>query len=193
MTLTPVAWVKASSSFTNASSSACTKYFHRNIASCAFFSGFHGAVCAQALAHSRSAGPVSAPAAAAAVAPLARARRVKSVMMLPPFILRSVSLPACGGGNLAVESFAGRPVEQVHEAHIGHEPHAVARLELMALAKDREHILAAELGNELGFRSGRLDHLDFGVDTVVLQGEMLWTHAVDDWCAVGQLRCPSLR
>src|SRR5579883_2413461 len=81
MTLTPVALVKASSSATNASSSACTKYFHRSIASCAFFSGFHGALCAHALAHARSAGPASALAAAVAVAPFTRARRVKSVII----------------------------------------------------------------------------------------------------------------
>src|SRR5262249_7712334 len=81
MTLTPVALVKASSSATKASSSACTKYFHRSMASCAFLSGFHGAVCAHALAHSTSAGPASAPAVAAAVAPVTRARRVKSVIL----------------------------------------------------------------------------------------------------------------
>src|SRR5215471_1890392 len=91
MTLTPVALVKASSSATNASSSACTKYFHRSIASWAFFSGFHGAVCAHAFAHSSSAGPASAPAAAAAVAPFTSVRRVKSVMI--SFLRYSLSLP----------------------------------------------------------------------------------------------------
>ena len=42
-TLTPVALVKASQSFTKASSSACTKYFQRSIDSLAPFSGFQGA------------------------------------------------------------------------------------------------------------------------------------------------------
>src|SRR5215471_3520850 len=69
LTLTPVALVKASSSATKASSSDCTKYFQRSMESCAPFSGFHGAACAQALAQSVSAGPVSAPAAASAVPP----------------------------------------------------------------------------------------------------------------------------
>ena len=72
LTFTPVAWVKASISLTKASSSDCTKYFQRSMESCASFSGFHGAACAQALAHSSSAGPVSAPAAAAAVPPFTR-------------------------------------------------------------------------------------------------------------------------
>jgi hypothetical protein len=62
LTLTPVAWVKASISLTKASSSDCTKYFQRSMESCAPFSGFQGAACAQALAHSSKAGPVSAPA-----------------------------------------------------------------------------------------------------------------------------------
>ena len=67
VTGTPVALVKASRTFTNASSSDWTKYFHRNIDSWAPVSGFQGAFCAQARAHSSNAGPVSAPAAASAV------------------------------------------------------------------------------------------------------------------------------
>src|SRR6185312_11513078 len=55
---TPVACVKAWMSFTKASSSACTKYFQRSIESLAPFSGFQGALCAQAFAQSSSAGPV---------------------------------------------------------------------------------------------------------------------------------------
>src|SRR5262249_53904142 len=88
----PVALAKASSSATNASSSACTKCFHRSIASCAFFSGFHGAVCAHALAHPSSAGPPSAPVAAVAVAPLTSARRARSVMMASSVILTGFHL-----------------------------------------------------------------------------------------------------
>src|SRR5216683_5801069 len=106
MTLTPVALVKASSRATNASSSACTKYFHRSIASWAFFSGFHGAVCAHALAHSSSAGPASAPAAAAAVPPFTRVRRVKSVMMVSSVYL--LSLPRKRGLSSLPPPLAGR-------------------------------------------------------------------------------------
>src|SRR2546430_6980853 len=80
LTLTPVALVKASMSATNASSSDCTKYFQRNKPSCAPFSGFHGAACAQALLHSSSAGPASAPVAASEVAPFTRVRRGGKVM-----------------------------------------------------------------------------------------------------------------
>src|SRR2546430_14781213 len=75
LTLTPVALVKASMSATNASSSDCTKYFQRNKPSCAPLSGFQGAACAQALLHSSSAGPASAPVAASEVAPFTRVRR----------------------------------------------------------------------------------------------------------------------
>jgi hypothetical protein len=72
VTLT-VALVKASINATSASSSDCTKYFHRSSDSCAPFSGFHGAFCAHAFAHSSNDGPVSAPAVATAVPKLGRA------------------------------------------------------------------------------------------------------------------------
>jgi len=52
-----------------ASSSAGTKRFQRIRVSFAPGSGFHGAVCAHALAKSSSAGPVSAAVAARAVPP----------------------------------------------------------------------------------------------------------------------------
>src|SRR5471030_440169 len=107
----PVAWVKAAISLTKASSSDCTKYFQRSIDSLAPFSGFHGAFCAQALAQSSSAGPVSALAAPIAVPPFTRARRVKSVMVVPPF-----------GFCLSGESFARRLVEQMDERRIWFEP-----------------------------------------------------------------------
>src|SRR5215467_2865731 len=84
ITLTPVAFVNASTSFTKASSSDWTKYFHRSIESLASFSGFQGAFCAQTFAHSSKAEPVKAPAATAAVPPLTRVRRVKLLMVVPP-------------------------------------------------------------------------------------------------------------
>jgi hypothetical protein len=79
-TFTPVAFVKASISLTNASSSDWTKYFQRSIESLASFSGFQGAFCAQAFAQSSKAGPVRAPAAPRAVPPCTRARRVNVVI-----------------------------------------------------------------------------------------------------------------
>src|SRR5215467_13564135 len=60
----------------------------------------------------------------------------------------------------------------------------------MTLAEHGEHILAAEPGNELGFRAGRLDHLDFRIDAVVREREVFGTYAIDDRSAVGQLRRP---
>jgi len=65
----PVAALKAATVALNASSSDGTKRFQRITVSLAPFSAFHGEVCAQALAKSSKAGPVSAPAAASAVPP----------------------------------------------------------------------------------------------------------------------------
>src|ERR1700693_5400951 len=90
LTLTPVALVKASISATKASSSDCTKYFQRSMESCASFSGFQDALCAQAFAHSSSAGPVSAPVAASAVDPCRTARREKLVMAFLPAVVSRV-------------------------------------------------------------------------------------------------------
>ena len=65
----PVAALNAATISLNALSSASTKRFQRITVSLAPFSAFHGAACAQALAKSNSAGPVSAPVAASAVPP----------------------------------------------------------------------------------------------------------------------------
>jgi hypothetical protein len=65
----PVAALNAATMALNASSSACTKRFQRITVSLAPGSAFQGAVCAQALAKSNRAGPVSAPAVASAVPP----------------------------------------------------------------------------------------------------------------------------
>ena len=65
----PVAALNAATMALNASSSAGTKRFQRITVSLAPGSAFHGEACAQALAKSSSAGPVSAPAAASAVPP----------------------------------------------------------------------------------------------------------------------------
>src|SRR5262249_21018002 len=95
-TLTPVALLNASISLTKASSSDCTKYFQRSMDSLAPFSGFHGALCAQALAQSSSAGPVSAPAAPSAVLPFIKARRVNIVMVVSSVDLIVDSIVAYG-------------------------------------------------------------------------------------------------
>src|SRR4051812_41947914 len=151
LTFTPVACVNASISLTKASSSDCTKYFQRSMESCAPFSAFHGADCAQALAHSSSAGPVRAPAAAAAVPPFTSVRRVNMVMVPPGWFLRVQSL------------FRGL-VEQMDELRFGLEPDLVARLELMSFAEHRDNVwavfLATKFRHDLRLRAGWLDHLD---------------------------------
>src|SRR5882762_641424 len=140
LTLTPVALVKVSIRATNASSSDCTKYFQRSIESWAPGSGFHGAACAQAFAQSSIAGPVSAPAAAAAVPPCTNARRVKMVMLFSLVVSRPVS---------CVEPLPRRLVEEVDEMRGGLEPDLVARLELVAFAEDGDYLFAAKLGEHL--------------------------------------------
>src|SRR6476661_6091133 len=134
LTLTPVAWVNASISLTKASSSDCTKYFQRSMESCAPFSAFQGADCAQALAHSSRAGPVRAPAAAAAVPPFTKVRRVNMVMS------RSSGFEFSSDQSLS----RGR-VEQMDEPWIGFEPDLVARLELMSFTKHRDDVLSVYL------------------------------------------------
>ena len=55
----------------------------------------------------------------------------------------------------------------------------------MTFAEYRDDLLAAELGEDLGFRSGRLHHHDFGFGAVIGDGEMFGPHAVDRRPAVG--------
>src|SRR5689334_15850023 len=161
---------------TNASSSDWTKYFQRNIESWAPLSGFHGALCAQALAHSSRAGPVSAPVAPAAVAALMRVRRVNIRMVLLP--------PSCFGTFSDREPLARRLVEQMNELRIGFEPDRVARLELMTLAKDGDDLLLADAGDDLDLRACRLDHLDGSLHTVGGEDEVLGADAVDHGAAL---------
>ena len=71
------------------------------------------------------------------------------------------------------------------EPRIGLEPDLVARLELVALAEHRDDVLAAELGDDLRLRAGRLDHLDLGLGAVVGDGEVLGPDAVDHGPSVG--------
>ena len=73
----------------------------------------------------------------------------------------------------------------MNELRIWFEPDLVARLELVTLAEHRDDVLAAELGDHLDFRAGRLDHLDLGLGAVVGDGEMLGPDAVDRGAAVG--------
>src|SRR5215468_9756026 len=153
LTLTPVALVKASSSATNASSSDCTKYFQRNKPSCAPFSGFQGAACAQALLHSSSAGPASALVAASEVAPCTKVRRVNMVMALFPPLSRVETAPAW-------------LIEQMRQPWVRLEPDLVARFEIVAFAEHRDDVVAAELGGDLQFGAGRLDHQHLGFGAV---------------------------
>src|SRR4051812_35066473 len=129
-TLTFVAFVNASTSFTNASSSVCTKYFQRSSESCASFSGFHGDDCAQAFAHSKNAGLVSAPAAATAVPPFMRVRRVKRCILISSLLCLA----------LCRQAFPCRGVEQMNELRIGLQPDLVARLKFVALAEHRDDV-----------------------------------------------------
>src|SRR5690348_1520948 len=171
---TPVALLKAAISLTKASSSDCTKYFQRSIESLAPFSGFHCAFCAQALAQSRSAGPVSAPAATAAVALPSSPRRVNVVMVSSVrFLYRSGGEPLPRIG-----------IEQMHKAGIGFEPDLVARLESVTFPEGGDDFGAADMGDDLRLRAGRLDDVDGRLGAVVGDGEVLRPHAIDRGPAV---------
>src|SRR4051812_32948531 len=71
------------------------------------------------------------------------------------------------------------------------QPDLVARVELMTLPEYGDHLLAAELGEYLGFGAGRLDHHDLGFGAVVRDGEMFGTDAIN--CGppfrIGRSRC----
>src|SRR6516162_8120691 len=161
LTLTPVALVKASMSPMNASSSDCTKYFQRNKPSCAPFSGFQGAACA--------------PVAASEVAPFTKVRRVNMVMALFPPLSRVETSPAW-------------LVEQMRQSWIWLEPDLVARFEVVAFAEHRDDIVAAELGGDLQFGAGRLDHQHLGLGAVLRDDEVLRPDAVDDGMSVAAVR-----
>src|SRR5262245_48016174 len=153
------------------------KYFQRNSESCAPFSGFHGAVCAQAFAHSSSPEPASAPVAANAVPPLTRVRRVNMVM-----VVSSLS-------ESCVESLAGWLVEQMHKPWVRLEPDRFAGLEAVALAEYGNDVGAAELGHHLQLGAGRFDHLHLCLAAVLGQDEMLGPHTVDHRTAVAVTGC----
>ena len=61
----------------------------------------------------------------------------------------------------AFEPLSGFSVEQMDQAGLGGEPHGLARLEGMALAENRDDVLAARrAADDLDFRAGRLDDDD---------------------------------
>src|SRR4051794_10502981 len=147
----PVALLNAATMALNASSSAGTKRFQRITVSLAPFSACHGAACAQALAYSSSAGPVRAPAVASAVPPCSKERRVKSCILVSPIWFFGFS---------GVQPLTRGLVEQMDEPGIWFKPDLIARIELMAFSKHRDHLLAAEPREHLGLRAGRLHHDD---------------------------------
>src|SRR5579883_3378409 len=165
---------------TKASSSDCTKYFHRSMESWAPDSGFHGALCAQALAKSSSAGPVKAPAAAIAVPPCMSVRRVRFLMGLSP--------PCSCSRFLSIQTLARRLVENVDELRVWLEPDLLARLELVPLAEHGDHLFTGELGYDLQFRAGRLHDMDLGFDAIPRQREVLGPHAENHRPVVGRMR-----
>jgi len=78
-----------------------------------------------------------------------------------------------------VQSLPRGLVEQMHERRIGLQPDLVARIELVPLAEYGDDLFAAELGEDLGLRAGRLDHDDLGFSTIIGNREMLGPHAID--------------
>src|SRR5258708_20726306 len=71
------------------------------------------------------------------------------------------------------------------ERWVRFQPDLVARIELMTLAEHGDDLLAAELGEYLRLRAGRLDHDDLGFGAVVRDSKMLRPDAVHRRPAVG--------
>src|SRR5665647_917235 len=114
-----------------------------------------------------------AAAASKVAPPLMSERRsvVKSVIfgILP--VLLVLSSTNCFIENLY--SLAGALVEQMNQRRIRLQPHLVARIELMPLAEHGDDLLAAELGEYLGFRTGWFHHHNLGFGAIVRDREML--------------------
>ena len=71
----------------------------------------------------------------------------------------------------------------MHECRVWLQPDLVARVELMTFAEYGDDLLAAELGEHLRFRTGRLDDHDLGFDALIGKLEMLRPNAVDHGAA----------
>src|ERR1044071_2152379 len=97
-------------------------------------------------------------------------------MVVPPFM---------SSGD---QSLSRCLVEQMNELRIWLEPDLIARLEWMTLAEHCDDVFAAELGDHLDFRAGRLDHLDGCLCAVVGDHEMLGPDAVDRGASVAVMR-----
>src|SRR5579872_3592549 len=78
----------------------------------------------------------------------------------------------------------------MYKLWIGSKPDFIARLETMAFAEHCDNVLPAELGGDLNFRAGRLDHLDHRLRTVIGNGEVLGPNAINRWPAA---RCSRRR
>src|SRR4029079_9292226 len=67
----------------------------------------------------------------------------------------------------------------MNEPRVWLKPDLVARLELMSLAEDGDDLVLAYFGDDLQFRSSRVDDLDHGLGAVVRSREMLRAHAIN--------------
>jgi hypothetical protein len=85
-------------------------------------------------------------------------------MAVPPFLAPLPFPPNWNGGNGLFLSVgypvSRRFVEQVHESRVGLQPDPIARLELVAFAKYRNDVLAAQSRHHLKLGAGWLDNLD---------------------------------
>src|SRR5262249_55195185 len=83
--------------------------------------------------------------------------------------------------------------EQMRQPWIWLEPDLVARFEVVAFAEHRDDVVAAELGGDLQFGAGRLDHQHFGFGAVLGDDEVLRPDAIDDGMPVAAVRRRSQR
>src|SRR5688572_5180389 len=181
VTGTPVALVKEATSARKASSSACTKRFQRITWSLAPFSGFQGALCAQACAHEFRSAPCRAarpPTAAPALSTSRRVTALRSVMVAPPWLIVKEIV-----GRLS-DSLAARRVEKMHAVGLRPQANALAGSERVPLPEHRHDLMFAHAREQLRFRAGRLDHHYFGLEPVGGDLEVLGPDADDDLAAL---------
>ena len=77
------------------------------------------------------------------------------------------------------EPLAGLRVEQMDRVEIRRQREAVARLRRDPLPEHAHDLLAAELGENLSLRSGRLDHRDLGPEVASGERQMLGAKAIN--------------
>src|SRR5262245_56649794 len=87
----------------------------------------------------------------------------------------------------ALEPLSGLHVEQMDERGARIEVERVARLEIVALAKQRDELALAEAQENQCLRAGRLDDGDAGLEAIRRKCDVFGANAVDHLLALADL------